>query len=1006
MTLSTTDSRFVYDGDASTTAFSFPRKVIEASHLIVYLYDEDDDSMSLQTLNTHYTFAGASLSNGIYASATLTFVTAPGTDKKVIIYRDPTLTNEFDFNAETNVLNALNRYSDRVEMKLQRVDDRLDRAFVLPEGDYATALTSSYAKADWANKAFYFDSSGNPVPTTPSGVSGTEVTPTGGSVARTLALWMADAAICFSTYAEMTAATYLVDNAIYYVYARATEEDGGAGFFRYDSGSSATADSGSILAATIGGRLIRLHDGIARPEWFGSSAAWGAAITLAAVNFTCVRLTPGSTYSISDSQIVISKNNFVLDCRGAIINSTYASDYAFKFGTGSTQYQNNMVIGGQWNQRTVADGGATQGLFDLRGQRNFTLRDCQGVNIYQLLRWGAPADSQVCFKLYHINCDWTMRLNASGGHTHAMLWDGSSGGYYGSGEFFGGDSANVSGTQAVARLTSAQGPARFDHMYRTGGNWKGFDYGIHCVDARLVNVDWDPSARTDDMQVMGFYIEASSGASKGGCEDINLRGGFHGLGPGGVLHLKDDKGGLGFTDVVLSEAHNNNATGTVVKLETSGSGAIANVHIDALHIADYNPSDANQDAIILDGDIDEFSINTVSLDGKSGATYTARRVVYDNTAATKKGRIGPDIWGDVNSAVVYRANIGTTTGRHIHIRQDGTPSIVVPGHISGLTLANGTDATNDIDFTAGKCADSTNTVLISCAAMTKQLDAAWAVGSAAGGLDGGSIANATYHCHAISKDTTGVGDFIYSLSHDKSAVVTMTIASPAVVTMTAHGLVANSPFKFSTTGALPTGVTAGTLYYVISTGLTADAFQFSASIGGAAVNSSGTQSGVHTCLPGPAMPSGYTHFRRIGSIIRSGATILAFTQRGDEFLLKVPVAAADSATPGTSAISKVLQTPIGIQTDAIVTSGGVDLTAAAATYGLVTPLDLTDTTPTSALFNWSIAAAGAVPNSAFANLRVRTDTAASIRLRVDASTADLTLKTITHGWVDARGRLR
>lgn len=75
---------------------------------------------------------------------------------------------------------------------------------------------------------------------------------------------------------------------------------------------------------------------------------------------------------------------------------------------------------------------------------------------------------------------------------------------------------------------------------------------------------------------------------------------------------------------------------------------------------------------------------------------------------------------------------------------------------------------------------------------------------------------------------------------------TMTIASPGVVTRTAHRLVAGDQILFTTDGALPTGVTAGTTYYVIATGLTANAFQFSATSGGAAVNTSGTQSGTHT----------------------------------------------------------------------------------------------------------------------------------------------------------------
>lgn len=78
------------------------------------------------------------------------------------------------------------------------------------------------------------------------------------------------------------------------------------------------------------------------------------------------------------------------------------------------------------------------------------------------------------------------------------------------------------------------------------------------------------------------------------------------------------------------------------------------------------------------------------------------------------------------------------------------------------------------------------------------------------------------------------------------AIFTVTIASPAVFSKTAHGLVANDTIIFSTTGALPTGLTAGTVYYVIAAGLTADAFEVSTSQGGAAVNTSGSQSGTHT----------------------------------------------------------------------------------------------------------------------------------------------------------------
>jgi hypothetical protein len=74
--------------------------------------------------------------------------------------------------------------------------------------------------------------------------------------------------------------------------------------------------------------------------------------------------------------------------------------------------------------------------------------------------------------------------------------------------------------------------------------------------------------------------------------------------------------------------------------------------------------------------------------------------------------------------------------------------------------------------------------------------------------------------------------------------VTISIASPAVVSLTAHGLVAGAPFKLATTGALPTGLTAGVTYYVVSP--TTDTVQLAATVGGTAINTTGTQSGTHT----------------------------------------------------------------------------------------------------------------------------------------------------------------
>lgn len=89
-----------------------------------------------------------------------------------------------------------------------------------------------------------------------------------------------------------------------------------------------------------------------------------------------------------------------------------------------------------------------------------------------------------------------------------------------------------------------------------------------------------------------------------------------------------------------------------------------------------------------------------------------------------------------------------------------------PGLISGLLISNNvTDPTNDIDIAAGYARDATNTVnMILASAITKRLDAAWAVGTGNGGLDTGAIANTTYHLWLIKRSDTGVVDVLFSAS--------------------------------------------------------------------------------------------------------------------------------------------------------------------------------------------------------------------------------------------------
>lgn len=78
----------------------------------------------------------------------------------------------------------------------------------------------------------------------------------------------------------------------------------------------------------------------------------------------------------------------------------------------------------------------------------------------------------------------------------------------------------------------------------------------------------------------------------------------------------------------------------------------------------------------------------------------------------------------------------------------------------------------------------------------------------------------------------------------ENVIVTLTIANPGVVNMVGHGLAEDTPVIFATTGALPTGLTAGTTYYVMSP--LPNSFNVSATPADGAINFTGTQSGTQS----------------------------------------------------------------------------------------------------------------------------------------------------------------
>lgn len=145
-----------------------------------------------------------------------------------------------------------------------------------------------------------------------------------------------------------------------------------------------------------------------------------------------------------------------------------------------------------------------------------------------------------------------------------------------------------------------------------------------------------------------------------------------------------------------------------------------------------------------------------------------------------------------------------------------------------VTLTYDDDAGN-VKLVSGGVHDLTNAV-----AQGQDLYITWTGGTAATGF------------YEVVDADTATDEVTIDLPYI-DATVTISIAAPGVVTWTNHGLSVNDTIRFTTTGALPTGLAINTTYYVKEV-LSANTFTVSTSAGGAAVTTSGTQSGTQTAL--------------------------------------------------------------------------------------------------------------------------------------------------------------
>jgi hypothetical protein len=159
--------------------------------------------------------------------------------------------------------------------------------------------------------------------------------------------------------------------------------------------------------------------------------------------------------------------------------------------------------------------------------------------------------------------------------------------------------------------------------------------------------------------------------------------------------------------------------------------------------------------------------------------------------------------------------------------------------------------------------------------------------------------------------------------------------------------------------------------------------------------------GFDTSVTAANIPTGYTEYRRLGSVLTDGsANILGFSQVGDEFLWDDPPLDVNITNLGTTAQSLTLSVPPDIQVRAIISAAA---NGAETEDIYISSLDQNDEAAQAAL--------GTAPGSNIrgdkaknAWLMVRTNTSKQVRAvsTSGAAAADLDISTL--GWIDRRGK--
>lgn len=261
MTISTTSNKAQWQGNGSTTVFSFNFEIDSASEATLQYVDANGNISTIASAS--YSIAGLGNANG----GTLTY---PVSGSPIASGTSLTLLRTVPLQQLTDLVNQSNYYPDAVEGALdygmkatQQIQEEIGRQLTFPATDISPTATLPSA-AQRAGMFLAFDANGNPTTATQATTAGIPITDYAGRLGRVVDSIANLAGLNPSTYTRAIATGYY-----------AAGDGPGASYYYSASTSQSLANAGTIVASTYPGStgcwLMIVGNSIS-PKQFGARA--------------------------------------------------------------------------------------------------------------------------------------------------------------------------------------------------------------------------------------------------------------------------------------------------------------------------------------------------------------------------------------------------------------------------------------------------------------------------------------------------------------------------------------------------------------------------------------------------------------------------------------------------------------------------------------------------------------------------------------------------------------